>query len=101
MNENVFGNTALALAGSVGTQAVAGGATIDTPMGPMQTGVLAGLGGVFLSTKIKKKKTKRRVFFASLGAACGQAAVQTYKMDIDVFGLYGGNASTEQAAAAA
>jgi len=87
MEENVFGSTAIALAGSVGTQAVAGALVVPTPIGDMQGGILGGLGGIFLSTKMKKKKNKRRMFFASLGATCGAAAVQAYKMDLDVFGL--------------
>ncbi len=98
--ENVFGNTALALTGAVAIQATAGGATIDTPMGPMQAGLLGGLGGIFLATKMTKKKRKRQVFFASLGAACSQAGVQTYKMEIDVFGLYSDNAAAPTEAAA-
>jgi hypothetical protein len=101
MDENVFGSTAMAVMGSVATQAVAGGATIQTPMGDMQGGILAGIGGVFLSTKVKKKKNKRRLFFASLGAVCGQAAVQTYKMEIDVFGLQSANDAEATAATAA
>jgi len=99
MQEKAGSSAALALAGSVGMQATMGGSTWDSPIGPIQTGLAAGLGGMFLATRIKKKKTRHRLFFASLGAACGQAAIQTYKMEIDVFGLNSNTpAATDEAA---
>jgi len=78
--------TGLAIAGAVASQALVPKTGWETPFGfEITAGAGAGLATVFASTRAKKKKTKRRLLFAGIGMVAGDAAVQTYKMGVNVF----------------
>ncbi len=85
--KSVFGAAALAITGSVATQALVGTRTISTPFGDLPAGAAIGIGGLWLAKRSKKKSTRRKLLYGAIGSLSGQAAVQTYKMEIDVFSM--------------
>ena len=83
--------TALALAGSIGNQALVPEVAWETPFGFDLT-VRAGAGFATLGAaalmkpkNAKGRKRRRAALFVGLGAVSGEAAVQAYKMKINLF----------------
>ena len=78
--------TGLAIAGAVASQALVPRKGWETPLGfEVTASAGVGLATIAASTRAKKKKTKRRLLFAGIGMVAGDAAVQTYKMGVNVF----------------
>lgn len=83
--------TGLALAGAVGNQALVPEVAWETPFGfdiTVRAGAgLLTLGGAAMMKPKNAKGRKRRnaALFIGLGAVSGEAAVQTYKMKLNIF----------------
>jgi len=87
--------TALALAGAVGNQALVPEVAWETPFGFDITvragaGLMTVAGAAMMKPKnAKGRRRKRAALFIGLGAVSGEAAVQAYKMKLNIFEMVG------------